>query len=147
MALSTAAGRGQHAGAVADVAGYKPSTVSSAYRTNADGNDEADLAAGNTAVDEINCQGFTTVAVCGHHSAASSTCVIHFVRFYKTGSTLTPKSMSTATLTGNATFRDAVAGDYLSLNSVYFDTEGCALAKVIIEDPSSGSVDLFVEVN
>lgn len=142
------AGRSIQTKGIATPPGYRLSTVTAAYRTGLTAQDTADLThADIKALAEIDCGGYPTVSVTCHHSVSGATVGIVFVRFYKAANgDLTPKSMSSATLTAGTRF--TAPTKYPSVDGVAFDTEGCAMAKVLIATaPSSGNVDIWAEVH
>lgn len=150
VAWAADSGRTQAVDQTARSAGYKVSTRVGEYRSNADGADVVlltDATGGIAAIATFQCAGFPSVSVAGKFSAASATCVIHVYRCtYDATNGLVVRSKSKATLTAEATLTDgSTAADYMGVNSAGFDTEACPIVKVVIEDPSSGNIDLIVE--
>lgn len=142
-ALAFADGRGQHVAQVAVAPGFKVSEVSAAYRTALDGGEsltDLEAAAGIGAITSIQTAGFQNLAVTGHLSTGSATCVIDVICFYDG----IAKHRQTATLTAGATYTNDDS-EYLSATQT-FTTHGCGLMKVLAADPSAGTVDLWVEV-
>lgn len=138
-----AEGRSQPVESAGRASAYKVSGVTAAYRTGLTTGDNASaIHADNLALEKVVAGGFTTLAVAGRTSVASATCVVRVVRYTAAGTVA--KSTSVATLTGDDTNTD---GTKYMAPTLYFDTEGAPVIRVLIETPSSGNVDLWTEVN
>lgn len=140
--LAFAEGRSQPVQTQAVVGAYKASEVSALYRAASGSADNAStIHADSLAVEKVFTGGYTTLGVSGRMSVASATCVVYCVRYAADG--ITPKSMSTATLTADATVTDGTA--YMA-PTVFFDTEG-SVCRVFRKATSSGTTALWTEVN
>lgn len=130
---------------------YQAESSTSAYRSSISAADNpaqlSDTAGSNGILSTVGQITTLTVAGCptyevsGRFSGASATMVVHFARYNWDGSTLTFQSSSEGTLTADATVT-ADGTNYVS-NSLYFDTGGSKVVKVVVEAPSAGSVDLW----
>ncbi len=119
------------------------------YRDALDGGEgEADLAnATITAVQELTVSGYPNASISGRFSASGATAEIVATRRFKNLSddVLTFKSMGTATLVANTTY--TLGGLFISANSLTFDTHGCDVVKILVADPSTGTVEIWAEVH
>jgi len=66
--------------------------------------------------------------------------VLTAVRYSWDGTTLTFQGMESQTITGNAVY--TVSGRYPGTREAEFSTNGCAIMKILVADPSTGTVIL-----
>ncbi len=128
---------------------YRETAAVVSYRDALDGGEgSADLAnAAITAVTELTVQGYPNASISGRFSSSGATAQIVATRWFKNASTgaLTFKSMGTATLVANTTY--TLGGLFIRANSLTFDTPGCDVIKILVADPSLGTVELWAEVH
>lgn len=124
------------------VPGYKVNEVVAAYRPALAAADPIDFdGATILALPSVGVEGFQNVIVHGRFNTASATVVVKVIRLARDG-TIQGRSDNTTLTAGTGT----VSSLFLS-PTVPFDTVGSAKVKVIIELPSAGTVDIWVEVS
>ena len=118
--------------------GYAGGSNAAVYRAGLLGSDEADLANGLTlGLDVVNCKGYDTVNVHGRFTSASATCIVSVVLYNAADEVVKVQEF---TLTAKA--RTVLSSLFFS-NPTPVDTEQAAYARILIQSPSAGTIDLW----
>lgn len=129
--------------------GYLSAPTATAYRSSLSSADTGDVTEGGTGlgtVTSISTGGYQTVAVTGLASVSTATFTLTCVRYAYDSANSAWVGVSTTDATAAAASEFTEGGAYFT-PSVYFDTEGAALVKVFVKSISTGTIDLYAQVN